>query len=218
MQKEQANENETQNNNGNEGKGAEAIVLTDGGIRLAAFWSRVLSGCGFDGSFNPVHVMENVIPLVDSSFNYQIVDEAEWKHGKFLAAFYSPESNCIVLRSDVYEKALDGDGLSKITVTHEVTHCIQSIIMRFLRSLEVVDFKTELCRNDSDEMRRHESQTDCIMSLVLSPENLLENRSDEDIAMEYLVSPLMSFMCSSIKYAGKILLDTLNELQVKKSA
>ena len=218
MQKEQANENETQNNSKNAGKGAEAIVLTDSGIRLAAFWSRILSGCGFDGSFNPVHVMENVIPLVDSSFNYQIVDKAEWRHGKFLAAFYSPESNCIVLRSDVYEKALDGDALSKITVTHEVTHCIQSIIMRFLRSLEVVDFKTELCRNDSDEMRRHESQTDCIMSLVLSPENLLENRSDEDIAMEYLVSPLMSFMCPSIKYAGKILLETLNELQARKTA
>ena len=123
-----------------------------------------------------------------------------------------------MLRSDVYEKALDGDALSKITVTHEVTHCIQSIIMRFLRAIEVVDFKTELCRNDSDEMRRHECQTDHIMSLVLSPENLLENRSGEDIAMEYLVTPLMSFMCSTIKYAGKILLETLNELQARKTA
>lgn len=67
-------------------------------------------------------------------------------------------------------------------------------------------------------MRRHEHQTDRLMNLVLRPETLLKNKIDENIAMEYLVKPLMGFMCSVIKYSGKMLLEVLNEIQIKKSA
>ncbi len=215
MQTEQAHKNNTAENIKNE---AEAIVLTDDGMRLAAFWSRILSGCGFDGNFNPLHVMENVIPIIDKSFNYCVIEKETWIYGELLPAFYSPNENTIFLRSDIYSKALANDAFSLITVTHEVTHSIQSIIMRFLRSLECIELKTEFCKNNSPEMRRHEHQTDRLMNLVLSPESLLKNKSDEDIAMEYLVKPLMGFMCSVIKYSGKMLLEVLNEIQIQKSA
>ena len=63
---------------------AEAIVLTDDGMNLTAFWTRLLCGCGTDGKFEPIYVMENIIPLVDKSFNYEIVERKSWLYGKDL--------------------------------------------------------------------------------------------------------------------------------------
>ena len=40
---------------------AEALVLTDDGMHLTAFWARLLCGCGTDGRFDPIFVMENII-------------------------------------------------------------------------------------------------------------------------------------------------------------
>lgn len=190
---------------------AEAIVLTDDGMHLAAFWTRLLCGCGTDGRFDPVFVMENIIPLFDSSFNYEIVELDEWKYSKFLQAFYSPEANKIVIRSDVYERAVAGVALDTITVAHEVTHCIQSIIMRFLNAMQCVEFKTAMCAKDSREMLQHELQTDRITSLMLSPASLTEGKTDEEIVQKYLVSPLLQFLCGIIKIAGKSLLEALND-------
>lgn len=190
---------------------AEAIVLTDDGMHLAAFWTRLLCGCGTDGRFEPVFVMENIIPLFDSSFNYEIVELDEWKYNKFLQAFYSPEANKIVIRGDVYERAVAGVALDTITVAHEVTHCIQSIIMRFLNAMQCVEFKTAMCAKDSREMLQHELQTDRITSLMLSPASLTEGKTDEEIVQKYLVSPLLQFLCGIIKIAGKSLLEALND-------
>ena len=111
---------------------AEALVLTDDGMHLTAFWTRLLCGCGTDGRFDPIFVMENIIPLFDKSFNYEIVDAGTWKKGEFLQAYYNPEENKIVIRSDVYERALAGVALDVIIIAHEVVHCIQSIALRFL--------------------------------------------------------------------------------------
>lgn len=190
---------------------AEAIVLTDDGMHLAAFWTRLLCGCGTDGRFEPVFVMENIIPLFDSSFNYEIVELDEWKYSEFLQAFYSPEANKIVIRGDVYERAVAGVALDTITVAHEVTHCIQSIIMRFLNAMQCVEFKTAMCAKDSREMLQHELQTDRIASLMLSPASLTEGKTDEEIVQKYLVSPLLQFLCGIIKIAGKSLLEALND-------
>lgn len=118
---------------------AEALVLTENGIHLTAFWARLLSGCGTDGKFDPIFVMENVITRFDSSFNYEIVEKAKWLHGEFLQAYYSPEKNKIVIRGDVYERALAGEPLDVITVAHEVMHCVQSIVMRVLNAMKCIE-------------------------------------------------------------------------------
>lgn len=190
---------------------AEALVLTDDGMHLTAFWARLLCGCGTDGRFDPIYVMENIIPLFDSSYNFEIVDVKDWKNSEFLQAYYNPETNKIVIRSDVYERALAGIALDVIIIAHEVVHCIQSIVMRFLNAMQCVEFKTALCRNDSSEMQQHELQTDKITSLVLSPERLIEGKTDEEIMQKYLVSPLIQFVCGLIKTAGKNLLEALND-------
>ena len=190
---------------------AEAIVLTDDGMNLTAFWTRLLCGCGTDGRFEPIYVMENIIPLFDSSFNYEIVERENWFYGEYLQAFYTPETNKIVIRSDVYERALAGITLDVITIAHEVVHCIQSIVMRFLNAMQCVEFKTALCSNDSNEMQQHELQTDRITSLVLSPDSLTEGKTDNEILQQYFINPLIQFVCGLIKTAGKNLLEALND-------
>ena len=190
---------------------AEAIVLTDDGMNLTAFWTRLLCGCGTDGRFEPIYVMENIIPLFDSSFNYEIVERENWFYGEYLQAFYTPEANTIVIRSDVYERALAGITLDVITIAHEVVHCIQSIVMRFLNAMQCVEFKTALCSNDSNEMQQHELQTDRITSLVLSPDSLTEGKTDNEILQQYFINPLIQFICGLIKTARKNLLETLND-------
>ncbi|MBO4547302.1 MAG: hypothetical protein J5700_06965, partial [Treponema sp.] len=134
-------------------KHAETLVLTEDGINIAAFWLRLLCGCGTDGRFEPIFVMENVIPFFDNSFNYEIAEKSLWKYGEYMPAYYNPLANKIVIRSDVYNGALEGNAMDTITIAHEVVHCIQSIIMRFLDAIKCVDFKTELCKANSCEMK-----------------------------------------------------------------
>ncbi|EID84069.1 hypothetical protein MSI_24910 [Treponema sp. JC4] len=190
---------------------AEAIVLTDDGMHLTAFWARLLCGCGTDGRFEPIYVMENIIPLFDSSFNYEIVEANAWNRNEFLQAYYNPEENNIVIRSDVYERALAGVALDVITIAHEVVHCIQSIVMRFLNAMQCVEFKTALCSNDSYEMQQHELQTDKITALVLSPDRLIEGKTDDEILQQYFINPLIQFVCGLVKAAGKNLMEALND-------
>ena len=190
---------------------AETIVLTDDGMNLTAFWTRLLCGCGTDGRFEPVYVMENIIPLFDKSFNYEILERESWFYGEYLQAFYTPEANKIVIRDDVYERALAGVALDVITIAHEVVHCIQSIVMRFLNAMQCVEFKTAICSNDSNEMQQHELQTDRITSLVLSPDSLTEGKTNNEILQQYFINPLIQFVCGLIKTAGKNLLEALND-------
>lgn len=195
---------------------AEAIVLAEDGMHITAFWSRLLCGCGRNGRFEPIFVMENLIPLFDSTFNYRIIDEAEWRWSVYEKAFYNPTANEIIIRSDVYEGALNGKVIDVITLAHEVVHCIQSIIMRFLNAFNCVEFKTELCKANSDEMAHHELQTDRITALVLFPEKFLQGKSEDEIVQKYFINPLIQFMCGLIKVSCKGLLEALDDMNCIK--
>ena len=200
-----------------DGQSAETIVLSDEGRSKTAFWVRLLCDClSRKRSFDPIEVMENVIPLFDPSFNYRVIETRDWRWGEQLPAFYNPVSNEIVIRRDVYDGAIRMNPLDVITVAHEVVHCIQSIMLRFLRAIECVDFKTELCRTDSKEMEHHEIQTDVITALVLSPARLVEGLSEEEIYRTYFIDPLMQFLCGIIKMAGSKLLGFLDDMQMMK--
>lgn len=199
-----------------QGEAAEALVLTENGMHLTAFWSRLLCGCGLEERFDPIFVMENVIPCFDKSFNYRIIARSEWKWSLFQDALYNPMTNEILIRDDVYENALSGSTIDIITIAHEVVHCIQSIAMRFLRAMKCVEFKTELCKNDSAEMSHHELQTDKITSLVLSPKRLTAGKTDDELFQKYFINPLIQFVCGLIKMAGKSLMEALNDAEFMK--
>ena len=192
----------------------ETLVLTEDGMQLTAFWSFFLCRNNENGRFDPIFVMENIIPFIDKTFNYKIVDKNEWQWNCYEAAFYIPMSNEIIIRSDVYEGALNGNAMDVITVAHEVIHCIQSILMRFLRALNCVDFKTELCKANSKEMKNHEIQTDRITKLVLCPDYLIKGMSEDEIIQHYFARPLIQVVCGILKAAGIKVLENLNDVKL----
>lgn len=199
-------------------KYSETLVLSENEIKITSFWSHLLCTAATNQKFEPLFVMENIIPRFDRTFNYLIEPEDSWKHGKDVAAFYNAAQNVIVIRSDVYEGAQNGNCIDLITIAHEVVHCIQSIILRFFRMFECVDFKKELSKIKAEQIQEHEFQTDSIMRLLFSPEEITKGRTQEEVLDEYVLKPVISLLCILIKSVGKQFLDLIKEENVKNSA
>lgn len=199
-------------------KYSETLVLSENEIKITSFWSHLLCTAATNQKFEPLFVMENIIPRFDRTFNYLIEPEDSWKHGKDVAAFYNAAQNVIVIRSDVYEGAQNGNCIDLITIAHEVVHCIQSIILRFIRIFECAEFKKELSKIKAEQIQKHEFQTDSIMRLLFSPEEITKGRTQEEVLDEYVLKPVISLLCILIKSVGKQFLDLIKEENVKNSA
>ena len=199
-------------------KYSETLVLSENEIKITSFWSHLLCTAATNQKFEPLFVMENIIPRFDRTFNYLIEPEDSWKHEKDVAAFYNAAKIVIVIRSDVYEGAQNGNCIDLITIAHEVVHCIQSIILRFFRMFECVDFKKELSKIKAEQIQEHEFQTDSIMRLLFSPEEITKGRTQEEVLDEYVLKPVISLLCILIKSVGKQFLDLIKEENVKNSA
>jgi hypothetical protein len=202
---------ETENN-----QSIHTLVLSDEGKSLTAFWVRHLCGYGLDTSFDPIYVLENVIPQFDSSFNYVIIEENEWDYGDSVHAFYTPVENTITVRCDIYDQALDGFNMAQITITHEIVHYFQSAIVTFLQAFQCTNFKTELCEVNSDQMIRHEEQTDSITSLVLAPKQFTEGKTEDEIFYNFIEKPIKLFVLELAKTLFKDFLDISENLQLSK--
>lgn len=188
------------------------LVLSQDGVNLAAFWARILAGCGFNKSFNPVYVMENLVAVLDPSFNYQIIEEAEWEWNFSIHAFYDALSNRIAIRSDVYTKALEGDIVASSTITHELCHYFQFVVLNFLTTVQCLEYKSELCTKDSVQMRNQEIQTDSITFLILKPDELFAGKSDEEIFDFYIAKPIVKALGGLVKAAGREFLPNMKAL------
>lgn len=199
-------------------KYSETLVLSESEIKITSFWSHLLCTAATNQKFEPLFVMENIIPRFDRTFNYLIEPEDSWKHGKDVASFYNAAQNVIVIRSDVYEGAQNGNCIDLITIAHEVVHCIQSIILRFIRIFECADFKKELSKIKAEQIQEHEFQTDSIMRLLFSPEEITKGRTQEEVLDEYVLMPVLSLLCILIKSVGKQFLDLIKEENVKSPA
>lgn len=198
-------------------KYSETLVLSENEIKITSFWSHLLCTAATNQKFEPLFVMENIIPSFDRTFNYLIEPEDSWKHGKDVAAFYNAAQNVIVIRSDVYEGAQNGNCIDLITIAHEVVHCIQSIILRFFRMFECADLKKGLSKIKAEQIQEHEFQTDSIMRLLFFPEEITKGRTQEEVLDEYVLKPVLSLLCILIKNVGKQFLDSIKEENVKKS-
>ena len=64
----------TNDSNNNDQNGIRMISLTQDGMYLTAFWSRCICGFGIENRFDPIYVMENIIPQFDPDYNYKIVN------------------------------------------------------------------------------------------------------------------------------------------------
>ena len=200
----------TNDSNNNDQNGIRMISLTQDGMYLTAFWSRCICGFGIENRFDPIYVMENIIPQFDPDYNYKIVDIVEWTFGSSVHACYIPECNLIFVRSDVYNRATAGNLIDVITITHEVVHVMQILIMRFLSCFSI-QYNTVLCKNNSIQMQINENQTDEITSLILEPEKLFCGMNAEEITLKYIINPLIQFLCGILKNALSELKKTVGE-------
>lgn len=196
-------------------KYSETLVLSENEIKITSFWSHLLCTATTNKKFDPLFVMENIIPSFDRTFNYLIEPEDSWKHGKDVVAFYNTVQNMIVIRSDVYEGAQNGNCIALISIAHEVVHCIQSIILRFIRIFDCAEFKKELSKIKAEQIQEHEFQTDSIMRLLFSPEEITKGRTQEEVLDEYVLKPVLSLLCILIKNVGKQFLNLLKEENAK---
>lgn len=197
-------------------QGTEALVLSDEGMRIMAFWMVLLFRCVKDGRFDPIFLMENIIPIFDGSFNYEIIKKEDWIYEESIPAFYNPRLNKIFIRGDVYDGALAGNFMDIITITHEDMHAMQNILRKILNVIKVAEVRTELCRTDSKAMQNHELQTDRITSLIFSPQRIVEGKSEEEILKNYFVKPLFQFFGWCLKMESKSIDAALNNMKISE--
>lgn len=188
------------------------LVLSEDGVNLAAFWARIFTGFGFDKKFNPIYVMENFLPTFDPSFNYIIMEENEWDYDFSIHAFYDPTLNFIVIRSDVYNQAFEGDIIAQSTITHELCHYFQNLLLDFLNTIQCLEYKTEKCKRNSVQMQNQENQTDSITFLILKPDSLFTGKTDEEILDFYIIQPLVKAIEGLLKLVGKEILSDIKTL------
>ncbi len=189
------------------------LVLTDNGIKLLAFWIRLVIDSQTEEKFNPLKVLETIIPKYDQSFNYKIIDYDEWTQKDSIHSYYSPYNNTIYIRSDTYNAAANEQPMALITIAHEICHWAQAFLKKLLTALKLVEFKTTLCLENSVQREQHEIQTDSITDLLLFPDKLIEGKTDNQIFQEFYIKPVKTILLGLIKKDGPKFFKELKALQ-----
>jgi hypothetical protein len=120
--------------------------------------------------------------------------------------------NLIVIRSDVYNKALEGDIIAQSTITHELCHYFQNLLLDFLNTIQCLEYKTEDCKINSVQMQNQENQTDSITFLILQPNSLFTGKTDKEIIDFYIIKPLVKTIEALLKLVGKEILSDIKSL------
>lgn len=90
-------------------------------IRNEAMRLRQLLGIEDKLWVNVIHILENVLPIIDKEFYFEIVPDGELDaHAR---AF--PEDHYIKIRESIYDGARTGKGRDRLTVMHEFYHYIR---------------------------------------------------------------------------------------------
>lgn len=128
--------------------------------------------------FPIVEFLELGLPQLYPDFSYEIasVDEMETEYGLTL-----PEKNQIILREDVYERALAGNGRDRFTVAHEIGHFIMHkpgsiALARSTSQQEIPKFKDP------------EWQANTFAGELLAPLHVIRGFSVEEVSMHCKVS------------------------------
>lgn len=99
----------------------KAAPLSRQNIRHFVKLIRKITGTENLTYFPIVQFMENVLPQIIEGFSYEIVpvEEMPDKCGETY-----PALNLIKIREDIYCRAVQGDGFSRLTVGHETGHLL----------------------------------------------------------------------------------------------
>jgi len=90
-------------------------------LRDAAYLIRKMVGLENQLYFPIVEFMELVMPKICPGFDYKYIDADAMgaKHGETF-----PDRKTILLREDVYYRAVAGKGRDRFTIAHEIKHCL----------------------------------------------------------------------------------------------
>ncbi|MFY8325825.1 ImmA/IrrE family metallo-endopeptidase [Pseudoalteromonas sp. ZZD1] len=120
-----------------------------------------------------IEMLEFTLPKLDNEFNFEVLPKSVMQSNHGLTI---PEQKTIMLREDVYERALDGCGRDRMTAAHELGHYILH------SNLEVTLART------NEELRPFEDsewQANCFGGEILMPytkKDLLIGKTPQEIA------------------------------------
>lgn len=134
--------------------------------------------------FPIVKFLDVVLPTIDEEFSLSIVEPDEITPGHYAITY--PDTHEMVVRSDVYEKAINGDGRSRFTLAHELFHYLFHTAnhIRFARANEEIPFYI-----------KPEWQANTFAAELLVPMDLVKNMSANDIVKNCKVS----WQCAKIQ-------------------
>lgn len=87
---------------------------------MMARWLREKFNLSKDLNFPIVEFIEIILPKLDPSFEFELIDPANMESGIYALTY--PDKSYMVIRSDVYENACKGDGRCRFTLAHELFH------------------------------------------------------------------------------------------------
>lgn len=122
--------------------------------------------------FPVVEFLELGLPQIDPLFEYEIVPEHEMPN-RYAVTY--PEENKIVIRQDVYERALSGVPRDRFTVAHEIGH----YIMHRPRAIQLArDSKNG---KSLPKYRDPEWQANTFAGELLAPPHIIRGMSELEI-------------------------------------
>ena len=122
-----------------------------------------------------IHILENVMPIVDEEFYLDIVED---RNLDAHARAY-PENHMIRIRESVYEGARQGKGRDRFTIMHEVFHFIWH------------DRKEISFARNPETVKRYENpewQADVFAGSFLMPSRLIKGKTVNQVMQECGVS------------------------------
>lgn len=147
---------------------------------LKAFASKIREKLGIDSNqlfVDVLYCVEILIPKIDSTFQYEIFDAGQINRPN--EAFYSPEKNCIFIRSDVYNKARDEDGRARFTIAHEIAHyfLFKLLGVPYFEAWENIMYFSDAKLHSVDP----EWQADVVGNYLLCEPESIKDFSEEDV-------------------------------------
>lgn len=140
-----------------------------------------------------LYCLEISIPKIDPTFQFVISDVEQIN--KPNEAFFSPETNTIFIRADVYEKARNEDGRARFTIAHEIAHYF---LFKILGIPHFEKWENIMYYNDATiHSMDPEWQADVVANYLLCKSNLIKNLSEKDISIYCKVSHNAAYTAQS---------------------
>lgn len=146
-------------------------------IRSIARAMRVVFGLG-KGYIDIVYLIENIIPNIDSEFEWEICSKDEMQPGVY--AYYDPKTNKLVISEETYSGACNGIARDRFTLAHEVGHYLlhadQTVLQRISPDIPLPAYLDP------------EWQANTFASEFLAPYDEIVSMSENQVAEKYGLS------------------------------